>query len=236
MRIKFLLLIIAILLVLISGCGNPSFPENRSDIESSLADSPLSAFCINTLRKTYITNSHADSFVQVDYPQIQTDQNDYKSINEEIAAMVPLFVVSTYGEDYHGLTLEMDYTVYTYMGKWISVVFEGIGNVQDTAHPTNILFSLNFDLVTGSRVALSDIFPIDSSTVQKLREAYSSDDYKAEWLQEIPDIQLLELLQNSDRLFGNTYSYFTSEGLYVSLQAPHAIGDHVEFRIPDFVI
>lgn len=224
------------LLVLISGCGSPLLPDNRPSIESSLVNPLSSAICINTLKKTYITDSHADSFVQVHYPQIQTDQEDYKSINDEIAAMVPLFVVSTYGEDYHGLTLEMDYTVYTYMGKWISVVFEGIGNVQDTAHPTNILFSLNFDLVTGSRVALSDIFPIDSSTIQKLREVYPPDDYKAEWLREIPDIQLLELLKNSDHLFGNTYSYFTSEGLYVSLQAPHAIGDHVEFCIPDFVI
>lgn len=231
MKTKLLVLIIALFFIL-SGCKNAASIENSSYIISSSSDSS-SGVAVNELKKVYKDESYSNSLIQINYPQFQTQQENYQAINEEIAAAIPAYVTATCGEDREGLTLEMDYSVYTHQGKWLSVVFEGLLNVSSATHPSNQLFSLNFDLTTGKRATLNDMIPADSTTIEKLRNAYPPVDEKTEWLQGISDEELLELLKSSDSLFGDTYSYISSEGLHISLPAPHAIGDHVEFLLSD---
>lgn len=221
------------LLIALSGCGQTTVDNDSSN--SNFLSADVSTHEAGILQKVYSDYSHDQSTVEIAYPQISRGTTD-AAINHEVLKAIEAFAPSFYGADYEDLDLKMRYELYIYNNEMISIVFEGVGNKEGTAHPTNHFFAVTFDLATGHRVKLSDFLRLDSTLIEKLREQSRLGDDREEWLADIPDKELLKILQNSNTLFQGTYSFFSEEGLGISFEAPHALGDHLEYILPYSVL
>lgn len=169
--------------------------------------------------------SHTNSTVSVTYPVFENMQ----MINGQIADFAASFASKTYDADYTDLELNLKYTVKRYDSKYISIVFEGMGNVRTAAYPNSIFVTKTYDLQTQKEVKPTEICKIDTHFAEEVYSAFCGNaSLSAEFQSVYPDTDaLLTALQTED-----TQIYFTDKSVGVSIPVPHAIGDHMETAIP----
>lgn len=169
--------------------------------------------------------SHGNSTVSIAYPVF----DNMPTVNKWIADFAASYADTVYDADYTDLELNLKYTVKRQDSKYISIVFEGIGNVRTAAHPNSVFVAKTFDLENQKEVNPTDIRAIDTHFAEEVYAAFCKDtSIAAEFQNTYPDTDtLLKALQTEDAQI-----YFTEKGVGVSVPVPHAIGDHMETEVP----
>jgi hypothetical protein len=187
--------------------------------------------------------------IKISYPEILDlrDIDKEKMINTLIKSEA-LKVLKYYEGVIDVLTLDINYNIKLKNANLLSIEYLGYGNVKDTAHPDNLLYTTNIDLVKGSRIILKDLVKINEDFVKKFKEGIykkwkpnlnlESSSVISELRESLTNEELISDFNNADSLDNigtenqsDTYSYLTKESLGISVDIAHALGDHVEFEI-----
>jgi len=160
------------------------------------------------------------------------------AINKLIENYAIHFAENGYGKDYANLSLDVDYHITYNDDEWISISFNGFGNVKTAPHPNNILTTLNINLKNGSTLKLSDIYTIDKSFVQIYRKEFAkqmayrfgvadttANEAARNYLDQYDDKTLTGYLNDS-------YCYMTCDKIGISFETIFAMGNHFEPEIP----
>jgi hypothetical protein len=195
--------------------------------------------------KTYTSNN-----ITITYPQINnlSDTAKADSINK-LLKDAALNVLTSYTKaETNALTMQVDYKTALQNEKYLSIVYSGSVNLEGSAYPTSLFYTVNIDLASGSIMPLSNFADVSNitsklknpSSIKVLADTNELSDAQKAFLMNMNDSDLLDILKDSDFKVVNgtvqapttgTYSYITDEGIVVSLQVVHALGDHAEFLI-----
>ena len=255
---KAIIMGLCVMLVLTASCaksqanisGGDSGTSSVVDTPSSSAETtittemPFVTFT-NTSAKYYIQSytltdtSHQGSTVIIRYPQLVSAGSD--KVNGVIKTKATKIASDYYGSDYANLSLDVDYHLTFNNDDWLSISFNGSGNVKTAAHPNDILQTMNINLKDGYEIKLTDIYNVNADFVRVFRNEFSSQvktrlavimgfspadtDSAASYLDQYDDQTLTKYLSNS-------YCYMTNDKIGISFEMPHAIGDHFETEIP----
>lgn len=199
---------------------------------------------------SYLTELSDTNFICIALPQLDNGQMHAAVLSEVNNRLEALFEgtaqavhsdtpVSVEDVAKYQRSLTLDYEITYQTDNLVSIVFQGMYNASDAAHPTNILFSVNLSPLLGNRIYLRKLYSID----QALYQDFCTNATQA--LLSQTGGQWPEGWDNSrDFLFSWGYFqlgmyqerdfswYCTPEGITVSYPVPHALGDHQEVTLP----
>ncbi len=225
-RISAVILSLSAIFIFLSACVNDS-PAND-----------VSSFSITS--SVYTDSSLEGSKIEISYPQL--DGDEYAQINSLISNHAVNEAYRYYGNDFTDLTLSIDSRVTLCDGNILSIIFEGVGNVESVAHPNNLFYTLNIDMKSGERIILTDVYSVDAAFASAYRSSpfvqsnESLADAMSEYIGMYTDDELITLLSSADNDSSGVYSYFTFEKLGVSIPTIHALGDHAETEMNIFAL
>lgn len=216
-------------------------PLERSDINNGLNVNKKSSDNLNNPTYEIISEVYSNNGVKISYPQIinLSDTNKENKINIMIKNEA-LKVLNYYKDVDNDLTLEIDYDIKWKGANLISIGYSGIGNVRGSAHPNNLLYTTNVDLVNGSKLRFRDFVNITEDFVEKFRNGnFKSLNPDLSYVQNSFNTEgLIKMFNNADSLDNidlenqsDVFSYFTKDSLGISIPVSHAAGDHAEFEI-----
>lgn len=186
--------------------------------------------------RTFVDKSHQNSIVSIAYPYFS--QHDMQEINQDVLKFVSSLAEQIYGKSYMDLQLEITYRITLYDSSYLSIVFEGLGNIETAAYPNNIYVTRTFELKTNSVVKLTDFFCLDlnfaKTVYNSVLEQYTNE------LSEVFKVayedaeSLLKILEKCDEFNENEmscWSSLTKSGMVISIPILHVGGDHLEVII-----
>ncbi|KOA19289.1 hypothetical protein CLHOM_23950 [Clostridium homopropionicum DSM 5847] len=197
-----------------------------------------------TINYQLTKNVYKAKNVTVNYPQITNlgDDNKQKLLNEIIKNTA--LEGFTKGVD-DNLTLEINYNIPLAASNFLSIQYYGLSTIRGAAYPTNQFYTTNIDIKNAKKLKLADIIKIDDNFVKSFRNGSyvasepSNSRMKAAVNQYINNISNEDLIKyfkqadsrNIEENPSTTYSYLTNDSIVISLNVPHAIGDHAEYKI-----
>lgn len=243
---KQILLSLSLLFVL-AGCGQSAAPEapqpspkpeQTEQAQQPKPEGAVSEPAVPTIR----TETYAVKNCKVEYPQLSGLRNALiqDTVNGMIAADISS-LIRNFDVNAEGAEMETVYSIRTLDTGLLSVTYEGSYNAKDAAYPISVFASTNIDLLSGARIR----FPALSSpeetanwlTGENAQVSMSADketaDAQNEYIHGLSQDELIKTLESAD--FGDTedfpeaFSYVDANTVFVSLQVPHALGDHGEF-------
>lgn len=181
----------------------------------------------------------------IQYPQLteMTDTSREKEMNELLKTEAIKFVTQYVDSD---SSLNMEYQVTMNTQDTLSVLYTG--DYNGGMYPTHLLFTTNIDLQSGEKRRLSNVASINEEFINEFKQSpYIDRDQPTspnkeleaavlEYLNRFNQQELIAALEQADQpsMEDNPYgiySYFEKDHLIVSIQVPHALGDHAEFRM-----
>jgi hypothetical protein len=182
----------------------------------------------------------------IHYPQLMQmeDRNKEQQINELLKKEVLKYVSQLEDID---ATLNLDYQVMMNTQNTLSILYTGDYSVSGGIYPTHHLFTTNVNIKDGGKIRLSDVVTINETFVEKFKQSpymdreqpSSPNNEKStavkEYLNSINQQELIDAFKQADNPsiednpFG-IYTYFAEDVLIISIQVPHALGDHAEFQ------
>ena len=188
------------------------------------------------------TEKYEKKSVRISYPVISNLGNIDKEYRiNKIIKDTALQAIDYY---VHGQDIELNiiYEVKYKDDKYISIAFSGVGDIVNASYPTNHFYTLNIDIDKGERIQLKDVINIDNSLVSKIKEGKYSPIENVDGLNKVyatmNNDSMLTALENADsqinvRQAGDIeyYSYITESAVGISIEVPHALGDHIEYEI-----
>lgn len=198
-----------------------------------------------TINYQLTKNVYKVKSVTVNYPQIINLGDDVKqeAINEIIKNNA--LEGFTEGID-ENLTLEINYNIPLETSNLLSIQYYGLSTIKGAAYPTNEFYTTNIDIENGKKLKLADIIKIDDNFVKSFRNASyialepGNTEMEAAVTQYVNNINNEDLIKYFNQADSrkieenpsNTYSYLTKDSIVISINVPHAIGDHAEYKIP----
>lgn len=195
-------------------------------------------FTYNIIDETYTEDG-----ITIKFPQLNNSSNPTKSdlVNKSIQESIRMKLDSLRmgQEDMGFFSLDLKCEITGYDNKVLSISYQGTSNFQKAAYPVNIYHTQNITLDEVNTLALKDIFIIDDHFVEAFKSgmyAPSRDDLDLEKsgvnLKETIESQysnkdLIKFFKKHDANFK-----LTMYGVILSIEVPHAIGDHLEMVIP----
>jgi len=195
-------------------------------------------FTYNIIDETYTENG-----ITIKYPQLSKASNPTKAdlVNKAIqdGIRTKLEAIKIGGKDMGDLSLDLKYDVSGYSNKVISISYQGTSYFKQAAYPVNIYYTQNITLGEVDTLPLKAIFIIDDHFIEAFKSGIystSRDDLNLEKsginIKETIESQysnqdLVELFKKDDANYR-----LTKEGVILSIEVPHAIGDHLEMAIP----
>ncbi|NFO33157.1 DUF4163 domain-containing protein [Clostridium botulinum] len=199
-----------------------------------------------------VSKNYNKNNVKINYPEIKkfNDDKKLKSINKYLKESA-LKVLDDYVKEdpnLEAVNLNVNYDVKFKNEKYISIVYEGEVNVNGTAYPSSIFYTTNVDLESGNIIRLSDYSNVndilkklkDPKNIKVIAENNELAAAQKDFILNIGNDNLINMVKNADFHEVNTkiespkdgvYSYFDKDGVVISLQVNHAIGDHAEFKL-----
>ncbi len=199
-----------------------------------------------------VSKNYNKNNVKINYPEIKkfNDDKKLKSINKYLKESA-LKVLDDYVKEdpnLEAVNLNVNYDVKFKNEKYISIVYEGEVNVNGTAYPSSIFYTTNVDLESGNIIRLSDYSNVndilnklkDPKNIKVIAENDELAAAQKDFILNIGNDNLINMVKNADFHEVNTkiespkdgaYSYFDKDGVVISLQVNHAIGDHAEFKL-----
>ncbi|MDR3542281.1 MAG: hypothetical protein P4L69_15160 [Desulfosporosinus sp.] len=235
---KLCLILVLLLSVTMSGCGIAKDSPNSTATKNSTASANTANKVSTAVDQYDLTKAtYSVQNIKINYPQLNnlTDTSKQQKINELIKTSV-LEVLNDYQDSLSSLSLTMDYEIKYKGADLLSIEYLGLAYVKDAAHPVNVIQTTNIDLKKEKWLAISDVVTVNDSFAEKIKagkyKPYSSDlDLEAAGalktvLEGLSSQDLLEGLKQQTAKF-----YFTKDSLGVSVEAAHAVGDHLEMEI-----
>jgi hypothetical protein len=190
-----------------------------------------------------IDETYTEEGITIKFPQLNKANNEAKadSVNKIIQESIRMKLDSLRmgQEDMGAFFVDLKYETTGYDNKVLSIVYQGTSNFEKSAYPANIYYMKNISLGEVDALTLKDIFVIDDNFI----EAFKSGSYSPSR----DDLDLEKSGVNIKETIESQYSnkdlmdYFekqevnyklTMEGVILSIEVPHAIGDHLEMAIP----
>ena len=236
---KYLLPVLLMLLLYLSGCGsNGNSSQSASD--GSFSTNSISTgkgFSYNTTDETY-----TEAGINAKYPRLvnASDNKKAASINKTIQNDIRTYLDGLKAEsrDSGKLTLDLKYEISGYKDKVLSITYTGLSSIEGAAYPVNVYHTLNISLDSTDSVALKSLFNIDSSFVQRfisgMYSPYTQDlnleksgvDIKGEINRQYSEQDLIKAFSAEKANYR-----LTDQGVIISVEVPHAMGDHLEMAI-----
>lgn len=178
--------------------------------------------------------------INITFPQFLNETDPTKSdlMNDVIQEDLKSYLISLDLTDLEA-TLEMKYELNGFEDRVLSVIYKGLYVGKDAAYPVNTYHTVNILVNEDIReIPLNEAFIIDQSFLDMFKDGmyspYTEDLNLEESVEDFRDLiqtnwddaDLLNFL-NSDPNY-----YFTSQGVIISIEIPHALGDHLEMAIP----
>ena len=186
--------------------------------------------------------SYVKNNIKIEYPQISglRDTVRQKTINDVLKN--DAMMLNIYGSEDDKVSLDIKYDVKWKGSNLLSVAYSGYGYVKGNAYPNNLFYTTNIDINKGDRLKLKDIVNMDKRFIEKFRGYKVKDpdvnQATAAAFKYIPQTHsvddMLKHFKEADAEFGKsryTFSYFTKDSIGVSLEVPHAVGDHIEIEV-----
>jgi len=216
--------------------GGPAYKIDKS---SPVITNTSARYYLQTY--TLTDDTHENSQVSIRFPQLISSKSD--GVNEVIRDYAASLAGQSggYPENYTNLTLTVDYHLTYNSDDWLSVSFNGSGNVAGTPYPNDIMRTLNLDLKDGSALQLGDIYEINEGFARVFRAEFAKQVVErtgaitgassgqtnsiATYLDKYDDPALIRSLNDSP-------CYMTSDKIGISFELSHVFGDHFETEIP----
>lgn len=225
---------VLVMLALATGCGSGGTDTAKPPAKE--ADTKVQSNVYEVTRETY-----ADRAITIHYPQISkmNDAGKQRRLNQ-ILKSEALSVLQDYGTgDLEKLTVKLDYVIGRQNSELLSVQFTGSRFMKGTPYPTALIQSVNLEMQAGRKLRLQDIVQVDDKFVQAMKKGrinYAAADVTFEKLK-LDNNKLLKAFGQADSAVTSenperAFSYFTNDGMGISLSVIHALGDHVEFELP----
>jgi hypothetical protein len=179
----------------------------------------------------YIDETHACSHVKISYPRFE---QRYQQVNDAIILYLKEYISYCFGDDFKNLDFEMKYKITYSSAQFISIVFTGSSNQEDSAHPNNECITLNVDMIMGEMLHLADFIYVDDQFVRAFASEWrqNAGTYLVDYLDLSDKQSLLDQLHNADSFSSEMMSYIDREGIGIVYMGPHAVGDYVTIEIP----
>ncbi|NFO14118.1 DUF4163 domain-containing protein [Clostridium botulinum] len=231
--------------------------ENKVDDSQKVSDTTKEKESSKNLKEKsneyeLVSKNYNKNNIKINYPEIKkfNDDEKLKSINKYLKGCA-LKVLDDYVKEdpnLEAVNLNVNYDVKFKNEKYISIVYEGEVNVNGTAYPSSIFYTTNVDLESGNIIRLSDYSNVndilnklkDPKNIKVIAENDELAAAQKDFILNIGNDNLINMVKNADFHEVNTkiespkdgvYSYFDKDGIVISLQVNHAIGDHAEFKL-----
>lgn len=241
---KILLLVVFTCALFLAGCNSEQTGPSKQVDENHTPPKQVGEEK-NTEPFEIDTATYEDGEITIYYPQLNKmpDKDLEQKINSLIKEDATLFLKQYQGGD---SPLEMNYEVVLPDSDTFSIQYTG--DYNGGMYPTSLFFTTIMDWKNGEKVRLSDRFVIDESLIEKWQNAPYMDwenpkepNQKkqaaiVEYLNTFDSQTLIEAITNADHpnpeenLYG-VFSYFLDDAVIISIQVPHALGDHAEFEL-----
>nr|WP_309101150.1 hypothetical protein [Fredinandcohnia onubensis] len=191
------------------------------------------------------TATYEDGELIIYYPQLNKMQD--KELEQEINTLIKedatVFLQQYQGGD---SPLEMNYEAVFPDSDTFSIRYTG--DYNGGMYPTSLFFTTTIDWTNGEKVRLADMFVIDEGFIEKLENAPYIDWQNpkepnqekqaaiVEYVKTLDSPTLIEAVTKADHPnpeenpYG-VFSYFLEDAVIISIQVPHALGDHAEFEL-----
>ena len=207
---------------------------NENGAQNDLKSLPQGSYKI--ISETYDNNKGT----KISYPQISdlSDTEKQKELNEIIKNEA--LKGTNYYKDVDGdVTIDINYKIVCQEPELLSIIYSGVGNVSGAAHPSNLFYTTNLDLINNKKLRLNDIVDVNDDFVNMLingKFKTVNSEYEAEYKSDInmstlDDWKKRLLAADPSDNMGSEFSYMTKDSLGISVGVIHALGDHAEFEI-----
>lgn len=208
-----------------SDAGKKAVPEKKEEFTYSIID-----------------ETYTEKRITIRFPQLTKVSNPTKedSINKSIQENIrrELDSLRNEGKDMGALTLNLNYEIAGYGQKVLSISYQGYAHFEQAASPVNVYHTQNITLDNAETISLKDIFKIDDFFVEQFKKGMYSPskedlnlensgvNLKEEIERQYSNQDLINLFQSSEVNYK-----LTQYGVIVSIEVPHALGDHLEMAI-----
>lgn len=200
----------------------------------------------NVIRVAYpiVLSGHTDKINAMisDFVREETNRRCFDECELTEATELPVDFPSEkmYETDYSTYAFGVDYRVTSLTDDILSIVYEGMINLKQSAHPTHVFFTLNIDLKNDQIIRFDDRYVVDDALydtfaeyAQKdLMEMAGSDVWPERWDSFSEMFCSREKFLNGMTDTNEFHFYFTEQGVGISYPVAHFAGDHIEVVIP----
>jgi len=216
----------------------PSTNQEAEKLEPEKKEVPekKEEFTYSIIDETYTAEG-----ITIKFPQLTKASNPTKadSINKSIQDSIrsKLDSLRSGTEDLGALTLELNYEIAGYGNKVLSIFYQGYSHFEQTVSPVNVYHTQNIALGDVHTIPLKDLFTIDDFFVERFKLGMYSpgvdlDLEKAgvkineEIERQYSNKDLISLFQKAEANYK-----LTKYGVILSIEVPHALGDHLEMAV-----
>ncbi|THE10779.1 hypothetical protein E1I69_17710 [Bacillus timonensis] len=231
---RFLLLIVFGFSIMLTSCGN----QQTTPSQQQESDKNAEPFEVDTA-------TYENGQVTIHYPQLTNMQN--KDLEQRINTLIKddaILFLSQYQDS--NAPLKMDFEVILPESDTFTVQYTGTYN--GGMYPTHLLFTTNINFKKGEKIRLSNLFVIDETFIEALKNAKYMDwenPHEPNKEKQTAIIEYLKTYNNQDLIAAFTkadhpdpnenpygvFSYIFNHTVVISMQVPHALGDHAEFEV-----
>lgn len=182
--------------------------------------------------------------VSISYPSIKglSDTVKQNKINEILKDEANVVFNDFYERVADTLSLKINYEISWANNNLLSVKYYGHAFDNGAAYPIDLLYTINIDMNKGCKIMLKDYIKIDEDFINKYMSYKVVDSeenqMKASAFKYILDTysedDLLQYFNNADMSYKEsafTFSYLTNDSVGISIEVPHAMGDHIEIEL-----
>lgn len=189
-----------------------------------------------------IDETYTEKGITLKFPQLAKANNPTKadSINKAIQGNIrgKLDSLRSEGNDLGALTLDLNYELAGYRQKVLSISYKGYAHFEQAPNPVDVYHTQNIALAEVDTIPLKDLFTINDFFVERFKIGMYSPS-RADLDLEKSGVNLKEEIErqysNQDlrNLFQKAEANYklTEYGVIVSIEVPHALGDHLEMAI-----
>ena len=221
-----------------SNSGENAVPEKKVVPEKIAVPEKIEEFTYSIIDETY-----TEKGITLKFPQLAKANNPTKadSVNKAIQENIRGLLDSLKSEekDMGALTLDLNYEIAGYGHKVFSISYQGYAHFEQAPYPVNVYRTQNILLGDDVHtVSLKDIFMINDVFIERFKTGMYSPSRKDLDLEKSgvnlkEEIERQYSKQDLIKLFQKAEANYklTEYGIIVSIEVPHALGDHLEMAI-----
>jgi len=213
-------------------------PVIKADPVNKVVPDSKAAFTYSIIDETY-----TEKGITIKFPQLTKASDPIKgdSINKSIQESIrsKLDSLRIGNEDLGALTLDLSYEMAGYGNKVLSITYQGYSNYEQANSPVNIYHTQNIALNDVHTMTLKESFTINDFFVERFKSGMYSPsradldlekagvNIKEEIERQYSNKDLISLFQKAEANYK-----LTEYGVVLSIEVPHALGDHLEMAVP----